>query len=234
MACSATCIVVVGALLITSACYAVEEQDVLTVGVLLPWSATRPLGPSIASAATIAIDDINANASLLPDNTLRFVWLDTQCDEKMGLHAIVNMWSRRHADHIRGFIGPGCDVVCETAGLLASAWNMPIVSWGCTSNHLSDKDAYNTLARVVGPFTSVAPIGVAVMHRWRWKRVGILAAADVSWQLTAETLKVQLIAGGIDIPFFQRFEHGHKHMTKLQKARHLNIVRRAKDTVRGA
>lgn len=209
-----------------------EEGEYITVGLLLPWTGSRPVGTTIASAASIAVFDINNNASILPGKTLRFVWKDTKCLEKKGLYEIVQLWAHTDQNKIHGFVGPGCDEVCEPSGLLASAWNIPMVSWGCTSTHLDDKTAFSTFARVVGPFSKAAPLFVKVMDHWNWQRVGILASANIAWQITAETIKVVMEEHGKEVGFFHSFESGHQHMTKLQADRHIDMLERAKETVR--
>ena len=48
------------------------------------------------------------------------------------------------------YIGGGCSVVCEPVALISAEFNLPHVSWGCTSEALSNKYNYPTFARSVG------------------------------------------------------------------------------------
>ena len=50
-----------------------------------------------------------------------------------------------------GIIGPTCSGVCINVGLMAAAWNIPMVSQSCMSERLSDKNVYPTFSRVVEP-----------------------------------------------------------------------------------
>lgn len=130
-----------------------KTGDKIVMAVLLPWSGNRPLGKTIAGAVTLAIEKLNADETLLPNRTVEFVWNDTQCNVKYGLKEAVDFW--RYQDPLHVIIGGACSIVCEPVGLLAAVWEIPMVSWGCSSHILSDKKEYPTFARTVGPYTKV-------------------------------------------------------------------------------
>lgn len=197
----------------------------VTIAVLLPFSGPRPIGRTVASAAAIAVDDINKNQQLLPSTTLNFVWNDTRCDETQGLATIVNYLTNPKT--IDAFIGPGCDEVCRAGGLLASYWNVPMVSWGCTSSTLTDTERYPTFARTVGSLTQVAPLVAAVIKHWQWRNACILTSTNAMWQHTAKAIQFTLVENGINVKYYQSFEPGPS-----QRNRQKIIVQEARQTCR--
>ena len=60
----------------------------------------------------------------------------------IGFHAAVDAWQSMGG--LDAVIGAGCSVVCQPVSLLAAAWNIPIVSYSCSSSSLSNKRTYPT------------------------------------------------------------------------------------------
>ena len=83
------------------------------------------------------------------------------------------MWFE--ATDLDALIGGGCSVVCVPASLLAASWGLPIVSYACVSDRLSDKEQYSTFARVVGPFYQVNLITEALLEMFGWDCVSIIS-----------------------------------------------------------
>ena len=61
-----------------------------------------------------------------------------------GLQKLIRL--HNEVEDLSGVIGPLCSDVCESVALLAGAWNIPVVSYYCPSNALSDKSQYPTFA----------------------------------------------------------------------------------------
>ncbi|XP_014672101.1 PREDICTED: gamma-aminobutyric acid type B receptor subunit 1-like [Priapulus caudatus] len=210
-------------LLQLSAC--VFANDTVTLAVLLPVSGARPIGRTVGSAVAIAVDDINADASLLPRTRLRFVWSDTKCDETQGLARVVEFLTGDV--RVDAFIGPGCDDVCQSAGLLAAHWNVPMVSWGCTSSALTAGDRYPTFARTVGTLTLAAPMVTAILKHWRWRNACILTSTNVNWERAAKAIKFNLEENRIHVRFYESFEPGAS-----ERERHARMVETTKSQCR--
>ena len=66
----------------------------------------------------------------------------------------VDSWS--NSDDLDGIIGAACSIVCQPVGLLAAAWNVPMVSYTCSSGSLSNKDVYPTFSRAVGTWLLIS------------------------------------------------------------------------------
>ena len=87
-------------------------------------------------------------------------------------------------------LGPGCDTVCLPAGLLASRWGIPMISYGCVSQQLSDKVKYSTFARTHASYADIGPIIGALMTRYNWERICIITSWKLLWTKTAAQIKV--------------------------------------------
>ena len=75
--------------------------------------------------------------------------------QKLGFKAAVEAWSE-FAD-LDGLVGFGCSIVCQSVGLLAASWNIPIVSFFCASGPLADKDTYPTFTRTCPNMGALLP-----------------------------------------------------------------------------
>uniref|UniRef100_A0ABM0M6S0 Guanylate cyclase n=1 Tax=Saccoglossus kowalevskii TaxID=10224 RepID=A0ABM0M6S0_SACKO len=190
------------------------------LGLLLPWDGFWPVGKHAAGAALVAIDFINADAQFSAIHTnghnLSLAWRDDKCDVGVGLSQLVDLWSVKYdGNHLDAFIGPGCSIICEPGGLLASQWGVPMVSWGCASSALSNKIEYPTFARTVAPMTRTADFVLQIMLHFNWTRVAIITTAESVWQLTANALSKKLIENNIEVPEFHIF-YSSDELTKYE------------------
>ena len=107
-----------------------EKKRDYKLGLLIPYTTVLPhlatdfnKGELFASAMTIAVEQINADPSLLADYNLTFVWKDTKCNEQIAVREQLNQVD----SGVQAFIGPGCN--CHTAARKAAAFNMTMVSF---------------------------------------------------------------------------------------------------------
>ena len=164
----------------------------ITVGFMAPWTGSWPEAPRFASAISIAVDDINANSTILKDYNLKWKFLDERCSGEGGAGATADLIYTSNVDI---FIGPACSAACLTAGLVAAYFKKPMISYGCSSMDLSDNKKYPDFFRTK-PFArgskTVTPKGiVGTLNRFKWKYACIAEEIDeVFTPLTMETSKV--------------------------------------------
>ena len=103
------------ALLAVLALYAVEVPDetslsrtqidaVVHLGVLLPMSGSWKRGRTIAGAATLAVERIKLDASLLPGLRIQYEWLDAGCNVSQGITSLQALLKN---SELSAVIGPG-------------------------------------------------------------------------------------------------------------------------------
>ncbi len=172
-------------------------NNTLTLGFTLPWTKGWLLGPQIGAAVILGIHEVY-NRDLLQGYDVEWIFRDSLCNAKTGMHNAVNMWSS--VDDLDGIIGDGCSTVCQPVSLLAAAWGIPVVSWGCASPSLSNKHIYPTFSRTTGPFIYHGSVFNAIADRMNWTRIGILTTPEDIWKLSAEAIKEEL-------------EHNEKYVT---------------------
>ena len=177
----------------------------LNLGLLVPWASGWAIGDKVTAGALVGYEEVVSRA-LLPGFDVSFQYNDSLCEARRGLGAAVDAWStvnRIHGEYnFHGFIGPGCSVACEPVGLLSAAWNLPVVSFSCTSDSLSNKYTYPTFTRAVGTWLSLAPMFVRVCEQYNWRRVAIITSTENLMQLTANGANSALLAAGVDVKYY--------------------------------
>ncbi len=178
----------------------------LTLGYLVPWQGW-PVGPSVGSAIILGINEIEKR-QLLPGYEIEWLLRNDACEARRGMHKAVQIW--HSVEKLDAIIGSGCSVVCQPLSLLAAAWGIPIISWGCSSLSLSDKTSYPTFTRALGTNLGRIPPMASVAEKLEWNRICIISTPEPIYKLQAEEL-------------FKEFQHQGKYV-------HLFIV---ESTVRG-
>ena len=192
------------------------HSKVFHLGVLFPWDGFLPIGSKGGGggAVSLAIHEINTKKVLFPymrsgNHSIRFSWADTQCDAKIGLPLIADMYYAGFSSQpVEAFVGPGCSVICEPGGLLVAKWGIPMVSYGSTSSKMSDKSLYPTFARAQAPNSRCAPFFVKIMQRFGYDRIAIFFSTENIWSLTATALRENFLATGIIITQYFTFQRG--------------------------
>ena len=154
----------------------------ITMGYLVPWEYGWPVGGTMGSAIDVAIKEIK-NRGLLPGYDFQWVLRDSQCAPQKGMEMAVDVWSS--VPDLDVMIGPACSVVCTPVSLLAAAWNIPVVSYGCASSSLSDTDQYPTFSRTEGTWMGRAPAFNALVDVFGWKKIGIISTFEDLYRLSS-------------------------------------------------
>ncbi|XP_041371531.1 atrial natriuretic peptide receptor 3-like [Gigantopelta aegis] len=96
--------------------------------------------------------------------------------------------------HLRG---PSCDDVCESVGLLASRWHLPVISFGCWSDILSNRDEFATLLRTTGSFGEIGTFVRNIMKFFSWKRVTLVTGPQAAWLSAVVNISIDFRNVGI-------------------------------------
>ena len=153
----------------------------LTVGLFVPWTGSWPVGTRLASAAPIAIDEINNNTTLLRDYELKFIWSDCGCSKVMSAGGTVEFVKK----NISVIIGPYCSKGCVPSGLIAGYYNTPMITYSCSTSELSKKSEYPTTARTFAYARTNEIIlfdnTVKMMKHFGWKMFTIITELSSPW-----------------------------------------------------
>ena len=111
-----------------------KEKDIITIGVIIPYSlgsapwSSYKAGDHYASAMYIALDDIRRKENLLSNYEVKIVWSNHNCSWQ---NSVRQMFEMVHIYDVDGFIGGGCQG-CLVMARNAGALDKPIIS------HVSD------------------------------------------------------------------------------------------------
>ena len=175
------------------------RNNTFTLGYTISWNKGWRIGPQIGSAIILGINEVHTR-QLLPGYSIEWVLADPQCEPRRGMQVAVDIWNS--VPDLDGFISDGCSVVCQPMSLLAAAWKIPVISWGCTSASLSDKTIYPTFTRVEGPWNNLGPVFDGLANMMGWDRVGILTNPEDIFKLTAEAIRDEMVQNGKTVIFY--------------------------------
>ena len=120
--------------------------DEIRVGVLSTWMGGVWKKPGFLLAIKPAIDRINNDTSILPNDHLTFLLADTQCQTRYAAEAAA--WLL--ASDVDVIIGSPCSGDCELFVPMVTYKHVPVISYYAVSPVLSNKQVYPAFARVVG------------------------------------------------------------------------------------
>ena len=125
------------------------------------------------SAIAIAIKKVNKNRSM--DLVLNYKYLDTQCSAKLALGLLVQSYRDWN---LTGFVGPYCSSVAEPVGLLASHWNLGMVSYATFKETLSNKAVYDTFSRTSSLINVIGQVIGQIIADLEWKKFCTIYASS--------------------------------------------------------
>ncbi len=100
------------------------------------------------SGLNVAVESVNDNKTLLPNQTLELEFRFTNCNKKKILSASIDFVTSLDVD---AMIGDVCQVSTELGGLIASDYNLPFFDFGTTPMFLRNPDYGNLLRTRGGP-----------------------------------------------------------------------------------
>lgn len=126
-------------------------------------------GSTISGALVVAIDEINNNPKLLPNHTLKYIWGNTCGNDTQSTRMFMEHWQAG----ARLFIGP--EKTCKTEASMASAQNLPIISYRCNDQEVSRNDYhYRTFARTVPPAGEIFKAFLSLCRNYGWRKFSVV------------------------------------------------------------
>ena len=189
-------------------CVYTDDSKIFHIGLVCPWGGFQASGSHSAGAIHIVLEDIRSDDITFREihnsgHDFKFTYADTKCDPSFGIPRIAELISGNGdlSKKVDVFIGPVCSVVCEPGGYLARHWNIPMISFRCVSDLLSDKSVYPTFARTTGPNSSGAAY-VKLMQVFNFKRIAIFTSSESFMVALATTIRELSVAVGIQVTDF--------------------------------
>ncbi|XP_074714069.1 retinal guanylyl cyclase 1-like [Strix uralensis] len=158
------------------------------VGVMGPWTCDPLLAQALPEVASrLAVARLNRDPTLNKGYWWDAVVVAEACRTPQAVTALLN--AERYATALVGPLNPA---TCGAAGLLAAAWNKPLVSWAC----LGDVEGLDTL---VTPLPEPAGVLHVVLRFFRWAHVAVVSAPQDLWREVGQGLAQDLRARGLPV-----------------------------------
>ncbi|KFR15263.1 Retinal guanylyl cyclase 2, partial [Opisthocomus hoazin] len=158
------------------------------MGVMGPWTCDPVLARALPEVASrLAVTRLNRDPTLNEGYWWDAVVLTEACRTPQAVTGLLNV--ERYAT---GLVGPLNPATCGAAGLLATAWNKPMVSWAC----LGDVEGLDTL---VSPMPEPAGVLHALLRFFRWAHVAVVSAPQDLWREVGQGLAQDLRARGLPV-----------------------------------
>jgi ABC-type branched-subunit amino acid transport system substrate-binding protein len=122
----------------------------------------------------LGIQDVNANATILPGINLTFQAYDDQGEEAVAAMGAVALTDAG----VVGVVGTGYSSSIHSAAVICSGRKIPMISPGSTSLKLVDKSAKPYFMRSIASDGPLWKMGVAFAYDMGWRRVGVLNSAQ--------------------------------------------------------
>ncbi|XP_065221202.1 guanylate cyclase 32E [Planococcus citri] len=141
-------------------------------------------------ALLLAVEDVNHDDNLLPGWELNVVAANVGGPEKPEEIKVdrrntpsaslpIRKMTEMRDQGAMVFIGP--DGTCTPEALVAAAWNMPMISYNCADNAVSDKNVYFTFARTLPPSSKVSKSVVSLLKTFEWRKFIIVSGKNPPW-----------------------------------------------------
>ena len=97
---------------------------------------------------------------------------DDQCSGVQAIETVVTQFLEH--DDINAVFGSGCSGSCMPGSQVAGASRTPYISWGCSSNQLSNKKDYPYFIRTEAPEAANVDLFLSVFKENGWKKCAVL------------------------------------------------------------
>lgn len=144
-------------------------------------------GLKISGAISYAIEKINNDTSILMGHKLQFIFNDTMGDPLIGTRSTVEQWNKGAI----AIFGP--EDSCEIEAAVASALNVPMLSYKCADSKVSDKEFYKTFARTYPSNKGVVRSILVLLKAFNWNKFSIIAENAEPYEIVARNLKTQAL-----------------------------------------
>ncbi|XP_056019225.1 receptor-type guanylate cyclase Gyc76C-like isoform X2 [Ostrea edulis] len=164
-------------------------------------------GQRISGAITYARDQINNDTGVLPNHTLEFVVAETYSQEIYSIRETVELIDK----NISVYIGP--QETCIHEGRIAAAFDLPMISYFCAADDVSNKVEYPTFARTKPTASQISASVVCILKKFNWEKITFIHTANQENGLpdTVATIESLMRDEGIKITYKRSYIYPYFH-----------------------
>lgn len=158
-------------------------------------------GIVISGAITYAISMVNKDLTKFHGKRIELLANDTEGQTLLGTSALLHQWRQGAV----AFFGP--EDSCEVEATIASAINLPMISYKCADSKASNKHFYKTFVRTHPPDTQIVSSVLALLSYFKWKKFSIISEKSTQYQAVARNLADRARAANLSINSESKFEN---------------------------
>lgn len=158
-------------------------------------------GIVISGAITYAISKVNKDLTKFNGKRIELLANDTEGQTLLGTSALLHQWRQGAV----AFFGP--EDSCEVEATIASAINLPMISYKCADSKASNKHFYKTFVRTHPPDTQIVSSVIALLSYFKWKKFSIISEKSTQYQAVARNLADRARAANLSINSESKFEN---------------------------
>jgi len=170
----------------------------------LPFNTSWEAGYTLRTSVLVAEAVINDQQLLLPGFRIQSQFRDDKCDGANAVRIILE--ETANSDQWVGIGGLGCDDVCAQVSVVASSSRMPLISYGCPADYLSDKEAYPNFVRMGTSASYAVTLTAQFAKKFGWKHITVVSGAVNVYKRDADAA----------LAFFRKHEVSAKWLNTLE------------------
>ncbi|XP_040203543.1 vomeronasal type-2 receptor 26-like [Rana temporaria] len=199
----------------------------------------RPMPPYYRYFLTIrfAIDEINKDPTILPNMTLGYHMYDSCADNRKAVKSVLQIlsgpgqtvpnYSCRKYGNLAGFIGDQNSVTTVNIAHILALYRYTQVSYGATSDILSNRNTYPTFFRTVQSNQAIFFILSGLLQYFGWTWIGVISSDDDSGNEETQLLTQYLTIKSICVAYMIKIKPGIMSVTENIFRNSIEIIRKS-------
>lgn len=181
-------------------------------------------GIVISGALTYAISKVNKDSNKFNGKRIELIANDTEGQTLLGTSALLHQWRQGAV----AFFGP--EDSCEVEAAVASAINLPMISYKCADSKASNKHFYRTFVRTHPPDTQIVSSVLALLSYFKWKKFSIISEKSTQYQTVARNLADRARSANFTINSESKFENIYACCVEHRSCCHDSLYNIIEDT----
>jgi len=178
--------------------------------------------PAIVEGAKMAVENVNADSSILTDYELVLLVQDTQCKVDLTMKHFVQYISNK-THPIAGIVGPGCSETAEPIAGVSKHFNTIVISYSAEAVQLTNRATFPLFFRTIPHMLQNGDIYVGLFKMWNWQQVALLSEDGPNYPAFHGFLKDLFFSRAIQVAYDRKMprqasiEDAVKYMEELKR-----------------